>query len=208
MTDRAKSPPRVARAPSPKRESPARDAKAPRERMVAAAAALLGERGLAGTSFSEVIERSGAPRGSIYHHFPGGKDGLTAEAIALVGEQVLALFRHRAGDDPRQLVRRIVAAWRAVLEASDCKAGCPIAAVSNERIEHPELGAQAAAVFVAWERELGSSLLVAGLARKEAQTVAPLILAALEGALILCRARGEVTPLESVGKALEEFVDG
>src|ERR1700727_57477 len=71
--------------------------RSPRERMVRAAAALLSERGLSGTSFSEVIERSGAPRGSIYHHFPDGKEGLTAEAIALVRERILALFHHRDG---------------------------------------------------------------------------------------------------------------
>ena len=82
--------------------------RSPRERMVVAAAALLRERGLSGTSFSEVIEISGAPRGSIYHHFPEGKDALAAEAIGLVGERVLELLRHREGETPRQVVDRFV----------------------------------------------------------------------------------------------------
>src|SRR5882762_1881255 len=93
--------------------------RSPRERMVLAAAALLREKGLAGTSFSEVIERSGAPRGSIYHHFPEGKDALTAEAIALVGDRVLAFLRPGEGDTPRRVVQRFVDAWRVVLEKSD-----------------------------------------------------------------------------------------
>ena len=175
--------------------------------MVLAAAALLSERGLAGTSFSEVIERSGAPRGSIYHHFPEGKDGLTAEAIALVGGHVLALLRRRDGATPRQVVHRFVDAWRAVLAKSGCKAGCAIAAVANEQLERPGLRSRAAAVFVAWERELEEALSAAGMPRAKAAGAAPLILAAVEGALILCRARRELAPLDAVDKALAAFVD-
>jgi AcrR family transcriptional regulator len=174
--------------------------------MVLAAAALLGERGLVGTSFSEVLERSGAPRGSIYHHFPAGKDALTAEAITLVGDQVLALFGHLDGERPRQVVRRIVAAWRHIMVESGCTAGCPIAAVSNERVEHPGLGQQAARVFAAWERTLAETLVAAGMPLPKAGGAATLVLAALEGALILCRARGEIAPLDAVGLGLEAFV--
>jgi AcrR family transcriptional regulator len=178
----------------------------PRESMVFAAAALLGERGLVGTSFSEVLERSGAPRGSIYHHFPAGKEALTAEAIALVGGRVLALFGLVDGERPKQVVRRIVAAWRDLMVESGCEAGCPIAAVSNERLEHPVLGERAARVFAAWERTLAETLVAAGMPRARAGGAATLILAALEGALILCRARGEIAPLDAVGVALAAFV--
>jgi len=205
MAERVKRPPlrspRRLRAPSA-----ANLGGTPRESMVLAAAALLGERGLVGTSFSEVLERSGAPRGSIYHHFPAGKDGLTAEAITLVGDRVLALFRHVDGERPRQVVGRIVAAWRDVMVESGCMAGCPIAAVSNERLEHPGLGEQAAKVFAAWERTLAETLVAAGMPRAKAGGAATLILAALEGALILCRARREIAPLDAVGVGLAAFV--
>ncbi len=206
MADRKKSTPRkrVPRAAKP--AAPIDQERAPRERMVLAAAALLSERGLAGTSFSEVIERSGAPRGSIYHHFPEGKDRLAADAIALVGGHVLALLRHRDGATPGQVLKRFLGAWRLVLVSSDCQAGCAIAAVANERLEHPELGAQAAAVFVAWERELEEALSAAGMPRAKAGGAAVLILAAVEGALILCRARRELAPLDAVGEALAAFV--
>ncbi|MFM9150088.1 MAG: TetR/AcrR family transcriptional regulator, partial [Solirubrobacterales bacterium] len=59
-----------------------------REKMIGGAASLLSQRGLQGTSFSEVLELTDTPRGSIYHHFPGGKDELVAEAIALLGSVV------------------------------------------------------------------------------------------------------------------------
>src|SRR5471030_1006436 len=181
---------------------------APRERMVLAAVALLSERGLAGASFSEVIERSGAPRGSIYHHFPGGKDSLTAEAIALVGNHLAALLRKRDGATPTEVVHRFVDAWRGVLTRSDCQAGCAVVAVANEQLEQSKLRAQAAAVFVSWERELEESLHAAGMLRAKARSAASLILAAVEGALILCRARCEIVPLDSVEAALSAVVDG
>src|SRR5260370_24450017 len=162
MAGRTRSRPRRPVRRSVKPKSPADQGSAPRLRIVAGATALLSERGLAGASFFEVIERSGAPRGSIYHHSPEGKDRLAAEAIELVGGHVLGLLRQGEGATPRQVVHRFVDAWRAVLVKSDCNAGCAIAAVANERLEHPELAARAAAVFVAWERELKEMLVAAG----------------------------------------------
>ncbi|MCY1044839.1 TetR/AcrR family transcriptional regulator [Corallococcus sp. bb12-1] len=189
-----------------KQAPPATPEGTPRERMVKAAAALLSEKGLAGASFSEVIERSGAPRGSIYHHFPDGKDGLTAEAVALVGDRVLAVLRHGEGATPGEVVLRFFEAWRRVLVKTDCMAGCAIAAVANERLAHPELGARAAAVFISWERELEARLLAAGLAREKAASAASLILASVEGVLILCRARKDIAPFDAVRDALVAFV--
>ncbi|WP_235685308.1 TetR/AcrR family transcriptional regulator [Corallococcus silvisoli] len=187
-------------------EAPVASERTPRERMVYAAASLLSERGLAGTSFSEVIERSGAPRGSIYHHFPDGKDALTAEALTLVGERVLLALRAGEGGTPAQVVQRFFEAWRKVLLKTDCQAGCAIAAVANERLAHPELGARAAAVFISWERELEARLVAAGLASAKAGSAAALILASVEGALILCRARRDIAPFDAIRDALVAFV--
>jgi TetR/AcrR family transcriptional regulator, lmrAB and yxaGH operons repressor len=65
--------------------------------MITGAAQLLAERGLLASSFSEVLDRTGAPRGSIYHHFPGGKDELVSEAIRHVGRIGLEQLRRQAG---------------------------------------------------------------------------------------------------------------
>jgi TetR/AcrR family transcriptional regulator, lmrAB and yxaGH operons repressor len=205
---RAKRPPEPARRePEPEKTvaAPARE-RTPRERMVIAAAALLSERGLAGTSFSEVIERSGAPRGSIYHHFPEGKDSLTAEAIGLVGDRVLKVLRLRDSASPQAVVQRFIEGFRTVLVKSEYRSGCAIGAVGLERLEHPQLGALAGGVFVVWERELHAALVAAGMIEPKATSAAGLVLAALEGALILCRARREIGPLDTVGAALTAFV--
>lgn len=201
----AESAPQPEPAPQKAVAPPVRE-RTPRERMVIAAAALLSERGLAGTSFSEVIERSGAPRGSIYHHFPEGKDSLTAEAIGLVGDRVLKVLRLRDAASPQAVVQRFIEGFRTVLLKSEYRSGCAIGAVGVERLEHPQLGALAGGVFVVWERELHAALLAAGMVEPKATTAAGLVLAALEGALILCRARREIGPLDTVGAALNAFV--
>ncbi|NVJ24474.1 MULTISPECIES: hypothetical protein [Myxococcus] len=119
---------------------------------------------------------------------------------------MLALLRHGEGATPGQVVRRFFESWRTVLVKTDCQAGCAIAAVANARLEHPELGARAASVFVAWERELGERLVVAGMPHAKASSAAALILASVEGALILCRARKEMAPFDAVRDALMDFV--
>jgi AcrR family transcriptional regulator len=68
-----------------------------RTSMISSAAALIGARGLSGTSFSDVLADSGAPRGSIYHHFPGGKKQLAGDVIAWTSEQILGYLRRARG---------------------------------------------------------------------------------------------------------------
>src|SRR5215212_8498635 len=106
---------------STRRDSPAGS----RQRMVVSAALLLRENGVNGTSFGDVIEHSGAPRGSIYHHFPGGKAELVEEAVRYAGAYVGATIE-RSGGDPIAVLRDLTSFWRATLEGSDFRAGCPV----------------------------------------------------------------------------------
>ena len=101
-----------------------------RNRMIQSAALLFREHGYSGTGFRDVIQHSGAPRGSIYHHFPGGKDQLAVEWAAAVMERRMerAVLR---GDQVAAL-GIFVDAWREVLEDSNFRAGCPIIAVAAE----------------------------------------------------------------------------
>src|ERR687895_2392963 len=88
----------------------------PRERMIQSAVVLFRERGVEGTSFSDVLEHSGAPRGSIYHHFPGGKAQLAEEATRYAGELIAAgLAAALREDDPVAATGQFVEAWSAVL---------------------------------------------------------------------------------------------
>src|SRR5215213_10478264 len=97
----------------------------PRARMIESAAVLFRERGVDATSFSDVIEHSGAPRGSIYHHFPGGKAELAAATAEWAGGVVERQIARAGRDgDPIAVLRGFVAGWREVLESSDFRAGC------------------------------------------------------------------------------------
>ena len=120
-----------------------------RERMVASAALLIRERGLSATSFRDVVEHSGAPRGSIYHHFPEGKAQLAEEAVQMAGEYGRALIAKAARDgDAVGAVREFVATWVRTLEDTDYRAGCPVVAVATET--EAGLSEAASRAFKSW----------------------------------------------------------
>jgi AcrR family transcriptional regulator len=176
-----------------------------RERMIQSAAALLRERGLAGTSFREVLAHSGAPRGSIYHHFPEGKNQLVEEAVRAAGVGGAQLIAAMAAQgDPVSTLRAFVRVWGASLESSDFEAGCPLVAVTTAAAaDEPELRAAAAAAFATWHEALASDLRAAGVPRARARRLATTFVAAVEGAVVLCRAERSGRPLKDVGAELE-----
>ncbi|MBA9006521.1 MULTISPECIES: TetR/AcrR family transcriptional regulator [Thermomonospora] len=178
-----------------------------RERMVRSAAYLFRERGYSGTGFRDVIAHSGAPRGSIYHHFPGGKVQLAQEAVRYAGEFLDSGIRAAMeGGDPAAAVDAFVGWWRSVLVRSEFRAGCPVVAVTVEsHDEAPQLADAAAAVFARWEDTLATGLGNAGVPDDRATRLARLIVAAVEGATILCRAHRDVRPLDDVVAELKEL---
>lgn len=181
-----------------------------KERMVRGAAELLRQRGYTGTGFREVIELTGAPRGSIYHHFPGGKAQLAGEAVGYVG----ALARDVIGDaladgDPIGALRAFVELWRADFERSGGRAGCPIAAVAVENHDDaPELLDAAAHAFGNWREAFADCLAQAGVPAARADTLAALVVSAVEGAIVLSRAERSPAPLLDVAAELEATIEG
>lgn len=178
-----------------------------RERMVRSAAYLFRERGYSGTGFRDVIAHSGAPRGSIYHHFPGGKAQLAQEAVRYAGEFLNAGIEAVVeGGDPAAAVDAFVGWWRQVLVKSEFRAGCPVVAVTVEcHDEAPQLADAAAAVFDRWQDTLATGLGNAGVPDARAARLARLIVASVEGATLLCRAHRNVQPLDDVVAELKEL---
>jgi AcrR family transcriptional regulator len=178
-----------------------------RERMVRSAAYLFRERGFSGTAFSDVIAHSGAPRGSIYHHFPGGKLQLAEEAVRYAGSYLGAGVRAaRRDDDPGAAVRAFLGWWRRVLVRSDFRAGCPILAVTVESPLPDALADAAAEAFRCWKRDLAAGLVSAGAAPSRAARLATLVVASVEGATVLCRAERSLAPLDEVTAELEDLI--
>jgi AcrR family transcriptional regulator len=179
-----------------------------KERMVRGAAELLRQRGYTGTGFREVIELTGAPRGSIYHHFPGGKAQLAGEAVDYVGGLAReAIAESLADADPIGALRAFVELWRADFERSGGRAGCPIAAVAVENHdEAPELLDSAARAFERWQTAFADCLRRAGVPRARADRLAALVVSAVEGAIVLSRAERDPAPLLDVARELEAAI--
>lgn len=176
-----------------------------RDRMVNGAMALLAQRGLQATSFSELVAATGAPRGSLYHHFPGGKDELIGAAVDRAGELLVQALESVAGQPAEVVVERYLAIWRAVLTRSNCESGCAVLAVTVAT-DSPALLAHATAVFRAWREHLIDLLHRGGLTATQAKRFANLLIAAAEGAVVLSRADQSLEPFEAVARQLLELV--
>jgi AcrR family transcriptional regulator len=176
-----------------------------RERMVVSAALLIRERGARATSLDAVLAHSGAPRGSIYHHFPGGREQLLREAVEYAGRYVER--RLERGDDPLAALDDLFAEYRDNLVASDYRAGCPVVAVAVEaRDDGPDLREDAKDAFERWRHALARGFAEAGVAAPRAGELAVLTIASFEGALILARAYRDLEPLELVRNQTRELV--
>lgn len=172
-----------------------------RQRMVQSAAILLAKRGLDGTAFSDVLEHSGAPRGSIYHHFPGGKDDLVGAAIELAGERALRVLDSVAGQPPQAVTAYFLELWRDVLVRSGLQAGCAVLAVTVAT-DSPDLLDQAAAIFRAWRGRLAELYAQGGMDEAATGQLAATLVAATEGAVVLSRAEQSFEPFDLVAEQL------
>ena len=175
--------------------------------MVASAAALLARRGLQATSFSEVLEHSGAPRGSVYHHFPGGKDQLIVSALDLAGSRAIDVLDRKAGEPAEAVAAWFLHIWREVLIRSNFDAGCAVLAVTVAA-DSPELRDHAAGIFRAWRGRLAELLETGGLGPHDAERIAATLIASSEGAVALARAEQSLEPFDLVAEQLLEQVRG
>jgi TetR/AcrR family transcriptional regulator, lmrAB and yxaGH operons repressor len=179
-----------------------------RDRMIDATVTALQRHGVAGMSFTEVLASSGAARGAIYHHFPGGKAQLVAEAATRNGSDVRALLADLPAVSPSAVVEAFLALVRPVVAASACGAGCAIAAVAvgtdpgvAVNAEAATLLGVAATAFASWGDQLAERLALAGLPAGEAADLAAMLIALLEGAHVMCRAAGTLAPFERAARA-------
>jgi AcrR family transcriptional regulator len=174
----------------------------PRERMVISAALLIRERGAHPTAIADVLEHSGAPRGSAYHYFPGGRTQLLCEAIDFAGEYIASrIARGRTGAD---VLDDLVADYRNQLIQTDFRAGCPVVAVAVEAGDptKPDQTApvidRAAAAFKRWTDLIAQRLIADGVSTERAEELAMLTTTAMEGAIVVARASRDIKPLDLV----------
>ena len=172
-----------------------------REQMIEGAIQLLATRGLQATSFSEVLALTGAPRGSIYHHFPNGKNELIAAALDLTSQRTLERLETKRGESARAITEFFLDLWRKLLVHSQFQAGCSVLAVTIAA-DSDELRQKAASIFDAWQKKLTDLYIAAGLEAEIASEFSFELISASEGAVVLARAQKSLVPFETVAKRL------
>jgi TetR/AcrR family transcriptional regulator, lmrAB and yxaGH operons repressor len=172
-----------------------------KQRMIREAALALARKGLQRASFAEVLEASGAPRGSLYHHFPGGKAELVLDALAAASKRVTQALDAAAGKPASEVAEAFFAIWRNVLALTDFGAGCAVAAVTVAA-ETPAQIDSVAAIFRAWRDQLAALLAAGGVGESQARALAATLVSAAEGAVVLARAERAFEPFDLVAAEL------
>ncbi len=178
-----------------------------RDRLVVTAIDLIRRQGVSGTGLSQLLERSGTARRSLYLNFPGGKAELVADATVTAGNTLAdGIDLLMAQQGPVGTMRAFVEMWIANLRSSDFEVGCPIVAAAMGRSEAPAAADAAGEVFLDWERRIAAGLESAGLSADDAARQATLTVAAVEGAIIVAQATKSELPLRRVEEVLVESV--
>jgi TetR/AcrR family transcriptional repressor of lmrAB and yxaGH operons len=186
-------------------------AKAPdsKGKTLAAAAKLFRQQGYHGTALHDILAAGGSPRGSLYFHFPKGKEEIGEAALTLAGEAVRQAIAKAAetSQTAEIFLTRVVRGMAADLEKSDYREGCPIATTALETSAHSDvLGAATRNAFQKWENEIKRGLERFGIG--EAELVATTVLSQLEGALLLARTYRSLEPMHRAEAALKLLLQG
>ncbi|MFJ8630739.1 TetR/AcrR family transcriptional regulator [Streptomyces sp. NPDC093568] len=184
----------------------------PRERMVFSAAQLIRRDGVAATGMREVAAHAAAPRGSLQHYFPGGKEQLVNEAVGwagrYAGKRVARFVAALPEPTPGGLFAQMVGQWTDEYEAAGFAGGCPVAAATVDCAESAESTREAAAAaFATWTGPVAGALVDMGVPRERADALATLMISALEGAILMARAERDARPLRTVAEELGPMLD-
>lgn len=174
-----------------------------RQSMVLAAVELLRERGVDGVTLDDVLSRSGAPRGSIYHHFPDGRAQIIDEAAQLSGDAISRLIAKAAPDGPAAVVDAVTGFWRKLLRQHKFAVGCPVVSIAVSAAPGSALALHANQIFRTWHQLVTDCLVAAGVGTVVARRLATMSLGAIEGAITMCRATSSLQPLDDVNAELK-----
>ncbi|VXB85422.1 Transcriptional regulator, TetR family [Pseudomonas sp. 8BK] len=187
-----------------------------RDKLIHAMADALQRKGLHGVGLSELLEIAGAPKGSLYHHFPGGKSELAVAAIDHISRHIDSLFSQlfTQQTDPLKALHNWLQGALLQLENSQFERGCPLATIALESgPEDVEIRAALQRSFTAVRLALSAQLHAYGYPCEQADNLAALFVALYEGGLLQARVAGSSEPLKRAATALfnltrEQFPGG
>jgi TetR/AcrR family transcriptional repressor of lmrAB and yxaGH operons len=184
----------------------ARDTK---QRIIVKAAELLQRGGYHATGIQQLTARGELPRGSLYFHFPGGKEQLACAALEHAGAQLQGALEQTFYSSPTAAAG-VVAVLRLLgkrLVASDWKDGCPIATTTLEMAGDSEpVRATCSRIYAGWTRTIAERLTAEGATPDRAEELASVALASIEGALLLARAHRSLAPLQAMARSLPRLL--
>ena len=180
-----------------------------RARILETTGLLLRQRGYHGTSLNNILSASAAPRGSLYFHFPGGKDQLivevTRDSVAGVTKRLGEALA--AEQDPAVAVHHIYQSVARMLEDNQFSLGCPIApVVLDSPTDLPELAELCRSAFEQWIGLLQQAFARAGVPERRAHALALLVESSLEGLMVIARATRDRAPLLAVADEVAGLV--
>ena len=179
-------------------------------RILDATAALFMRYGYTGTGLKQIVADANAPFGSLYHHFPGGKQELGVEVIHRSGAMYLELVMGvvDAAPDPVSGVRDCFSGAAEVLRATDYADACPIETIALEVASSNEpLREATAQVFESWIVGASARFRAAGVDEQTGRALAIMLITLLEGAFVLCRASRTTEALEAAGETAATVVE-
>jgi AcrR family transcriptional regulator len=184
----------------------------PRERMVYSASQLIRRDGVTATGMRDVAAHADAPRGSLQHYFPGGKDQMVAEAARWGGgyaaRQVGRFVATLGQATPGALFEAMAGQWRDEFTRQGYASGCPVAASIVDGAGKDTVRGAAREAFAGWRAAVVSALRDMDVRADRAESLATLMISAIEGAILMARAERDVRPLDIVVTELRLVLDG
>lgn len=176
-----------------------------RSKLIRATRSLIESQGYFGAGLNQIVQDSGAPRGSLYFHFPGGKDELVSAAVTESGADIAELIRTIEAADAREFARAMLTLLGDRLEASNWTIGCPVAAVALDTAStNATVQQSCSATYRQWEAAIRERL--TGFGHPEPERVTTAILALIEGGLILARTHRDRRPLQQLADTIDTLV--
>jgi AcrR family transcriptional regulator len=179
-----------------------------KERMVLAAVDLLRENGLGGVTIDAVLARSAAPRGSVYHHFPGGREEIVRAAAERAADDISGLIEEAtAAGDASQAIARFTEFWKRTLVATDYRAGCPVMALTVGGGPDQEWPADIAhTTYDRWRQLMASALEQSGVPAGVSAPLATTVIAAISGAVVVSAADRTTDPIDQVAEQMVRLI--
>ena len=180
-----------------------------RDQIIETTCNLLELQGYHATGLNQIIKESSSPKGSLYYHFPGGKEELAVEAVRRVGAIVLERIQQNLAqvEDTAKSIRSFITNIALHVERSGFRAGGPITTIALETASTSEaLREECQRIYAAWQAAFAEKLCAGSIAQERAADMAMLIIASIEGGVILCRTNRSRVPLERVAQEIGKWV--